>query len=186
MGRRVRTVLGLWVLAELAAFVALAAWIGLGWTILAMLATSGLGMVLLGRQGARALADLRRRARAGEPAGRELGNAGLAAVGGLLMILPGFLGDLAGLLCLLPGTRSVVRRVLVRVGLARLPEEMRGPVRVRSARVEEVEVQEVWRPGPRPGAAGHRVIEGEVIEGEAIDGEVIDGEVADSSPAERP
>jgi len=39
---------------------------------------------------------------------------------------------------------------------------MRGPVRVRSARIEEVEVQEVWRPGPVPHRDPPPVIEGEI------------------------
>ena len=102
---------GLLVLAELIVFVLVAAWIGVGWTILATLATSAIGVALLGRQGTRALADLRERARSRQPAGRELGDAGLVAAGGLLMVLPGFIGDLVGLLCLLPGTRvQFVRR----------------------------------------------------------------------------
>jgi UPF0716 protein FxsA len=162
VGRRVRLAVALWVLAELVVFVAVASWIGLGWTILATLATSALGAVLLARQGTRALAELRERARTRQQPGRALGDAGLIAVGGLLMLLPGFIGDLVGLLCLLPGTRSVVRALLTRLFFRRLPEAMRGPVRVRSARVEEVEVQEVWRPGPMPGHDPPRVIEGEV------------------------
>ena len=40
---------GLLVLAELIVFVLVAAWIGVGWTILATLATSAIGVALLGR-----------------------------------------------------------------------------------------------------------------------------------------
>jgi hypothetical protein len=45
----------------------------------------------------------------------------------------------------------------------------------RSARVEEVtvdgvDVQEVWRPGPRPESSQPKVIEGEVVEGEVAPG----------------
>jgi len=170
VGRRLRTVLGLLALVELVVFVLVANWIGVGWTILAMLGTSALGAALLGRQGTKALGELRERLRARKPAGRELGNAGLAAVGGLLMLLPGFVSDLIGLLCLLPGTRDVVRAVILRTVYARLPDRMRGPVRVRSARVEEVrvgdvDVEQVWRPGPRPDHREPRVIEGDVASG---------------------
>ncbi|WP_347060648.1 FxsA family protein [Blastococcus sp. HT6-30] len=159
--RRLRVVVGLTALAELVVLVLVAAWIGLAWTILATLLTSALGSVLLARQGRRALADLRERARSRESAGRELGDAGLVAVGGLLMVLPGFLGDLLGLLCLLPGTRGLVRRALARAVLSRLPDRMRGPVRTRSVRVEEV--GDV--PGSRSGStrATPLVIEGEVL-----------------------
>ena len=94
VGRRVRVRLaGLLALAEIVVFVLVANWIGVGATILLTLATSALGWVLLARQGTRALGELRERARTRQPAGRELGDAGLVAVGGLLMVLPGFLGD---------------------------------------------------------------------------------------------
>ena len=109
-----RLFVGLAVLAELAVFILVAGWIGVGWTLLAAMATSALGFLLLARQGMRALTDLRDRARTRQPAGRELGDAGLVAVGGLLMVLPGFLGDLLGLLCLLPLTRGLVRGLIAR------------------------------------------------------------------------
>jgi UPF0716 protein FxsA len=157
VGRRLRLVAGLLVLAEFVVYVLVAQWIGLGWTILATLATSALGWSLLARQGTRALTDLRDRARARRPAGRELGDAGLVAAGGLLMVLPGFLGDLIGLLCLLPGTRGLVRGVLTRFVAARLPLGLRGPVRVESVRPVEVPAYD------RPSAP--LVIEGEVVRG---------------------
>jgi UPF0716 protein FxsA len=73
------------------------------------------------------------------------------------MVLPGFLGDLVGLLCLLPGTRGLVRRALAGLVFARLPGHLRGPVRVESVRTEEV--------GGYPGStrAAPLVIEGEVV-----------------------
>ena len=156
---RVRLLVGLAALAELVVFVVVAAWIGIGWTLLATLATSALGCLLLARQGMRTLTELRERARSRQPAGRELGNAGLVAVGGLLMVLPGFLGDLVGLLCLLPGTRGLVRAALVRYLAGRLPVPLRGPVRVRSVREQQV--------GGATASSRYRaaplVIEGEVV-----------------------
>ncbi len=162
-GTRLRLLVGLWALAEVAVFVLVANWIGLGWTILAALATSALGWILLARQGLRALAELRERARTRQGAGRALGDAGLVAVGGLLMVLPGFIGDLLGLLCLLPGTRGLVRALLARVVVGRLPEELRGPVRIRSDRAPEVPDHDPT--APTYGSEPPRVIEGEVIEG---------------------
>lgn len=157
MRQRVRMFVGLLAVLEVLAFVLVASWIGVGWTILAMLATSGLGGLLLARLGTRALGELRDRARSRQPAGRELGNAGLVAAGGLLMVLPGFVGDLLGLLCLLPGTRDLVRKGLAGLVFARLPEHVRGPVRVTSARTEEVAwTEEATRERPL-------VIEGEVL-----------------------
>ena len=127
VGRRVRMVAGLLVLAEFVVFVLVASWIGLGWTILATLATSALGWMLLARQGTQGARPTCASAPApGRPAGRELGDAGLVAAGGLLMVLPGFIGDLLGLLCLLPVTRGLVRAVLTRLVLGRLPDASAG------------------------------------------------------------
>jgi UPF0716 protein FxsA len=157
VGRRVRLAAALVILAEFVVFVLVANWIGVAWTILATLATSALGVVLLGRQGTKALADLRERARSRRSPGRELGDAGLVAAGGVLMVLPGFLGDLVGLLCLLPVTRGLVRTVLTRLVLVRLPESMRGPVRVESVRTAGVGAAE-----PHDTRAP-LVIEGEIV-----------------------
>jgi UPF0716 protein FxsA len=163
VGRRVRVVAGLLVLAELVVFVLVAQWIGVGWTILATLATSVLGWMLLARQGTRALAELRERARTRRSPGAELGNAGLVAARGLLMVLPGFIGDLIGLLCLLPGSRNLVRAGLTRLVAARLPVGLRPPVRVESVRTAEVPRTD---DGRTEGSGSTRlVIEGEVVRG---------------------
>lgn len=159
VGRRIRIAAALLALAEVVVFVLVAQWIGAGLTVLAALATSALGWVLLARQGTRALTELRESARTRRPgAGRDLGNAGLVAVGGLLMVLPGFIGDLLGLLCLLPGTRSLVRAALTRLITARLPVGLRPPVRVDSVRTAEV-------PRHDGATAAPLVIEGEVLRG---------------------
>jgi UPF0716 protein FxsA len=152
---------GLLGLLEIVVFVLMVAWIGVGWTILAMLATSALGAMLLARQGARTLGELRRRARSRQPAARELGDAGLVAVGGLLMVLPGFVGDVIGLLCLLPGTRTLERAVLAKFALSRLPYVPAGPVRVGSTRTAPVGPAGGW------GRVEPLVIEGEVVDGDA-------------------
>jgi UPF0716 protein FxsA len=155
---RLRTAIGLGALAEVVVYVLVASWIGLGWTILATLATSALGWALLARQGTKALGELRLRAEEHRAPGRALGDAALIALGGLLMVLPGFLGDLLGLLCLLPGTRALPRALITRGLARRLPDAMRGPVRVRSVRTPPVAgPEQPFRAGPAT-----RVIEGEV------------------------
>jgi UPF0716 protein FxsA len=159
VGRRVRLVAALLVAAELVVYVLVASWIGLGWTLLATLATSAIGWVLLARQGTRALADLRERARTGRAPGRELGDAGLVAAGGALMILPGFVTDLIGLLCLLPFTRALVRGALTSVVLARLPIRYQRTVRVESVRTAASE-DRAFGASTRPAPL---VIEGEVV-----------------------
>jgi len=156
VGRRLRMIAGLFALAEIVAFVLVAQWIGVGLTILLTLATSALGWFLLARQGMKALGELRERALARQAPGRELGDAGLVAFGGLLMVLPGFVGDVLGLLCLLPVTRGPLRTLLGRVVASRLPDRLRGPVRVRSARSAPLY-------GPGGATRAPVVIEGEVL-----------------------
>ena len=154
---RLRTVIGLGAVAEVVVYALVVSWIGLGWTLLATLATSALGGMLLARQGRAALGELRLRAEEHRAPGRALGDAGLIALGGLLMLLPGFLGDLLGLLCLLPFTRALPRALLTRALLRNLPDRLRGPVHVRSVRTETVAgPAEPFRAGPAT-----RVIEGE-------------------------
>ncbi|MFC4693483.1 FxsA family protein [Geodermatophilus arenarius] len=165
MGHRVRVLAGLWALAEVVVFALVAAWIGVGWTLLAALATTVLGWTLLARQGTRALDELRARAREHRAPGTAATDAGLIAVGGALMVLPGFLGDVVGLLCLLPPTRPLVRAAVGRGLAARLG--LSAPVRVRSARV----------PGATAARPPVRIVEGEVVEGEVVEGPVVEGPV---------
>jgi UPF0716 protein FxsA len=151
VAHRVRVLAGLWALAEIVVFALVAAWIGVGWTLLAALATTVLGWTLVARQMRDVTAPLRAQARGGTlERGRAATDAGVVAAGGVLMVLPGFLGDVVGLLCLLPPTRPLVRAAVGRGLAARLG--VAGPVRVRSTRVETF---------PRP-EGPVRVIEGEV------------------------
>jgi len=155
---RLRSVIGLGAFAEVVVYVLVVSWVGLGWTLLATVATSALGGLLLARQGRAALGELRLRAQEHRAPGRALGDAGLVALGGLLMVLPGFVGDLLGLLCLLPFTRALPRALAARLLLRNLPDRLRGPVRVRSVRTEPVTgPAQPFRTGPAT-----RVIEGEV------------------------
>ncbi|GAA2020340.1 hypothetical protein GCM10009756_06680 [Pseudokineococcus marinus] len=104
------------VLVELLGILLVGEAVGAGWTVLLLLAAAALGVVVLVRGG---LGGARRAARAaregrldGRSAGRELGDAGLVALGGVLLVVPGFVSDVVGLACVLPPTRPLVRRLL--------------------------------------------------------------------------
>lgn len=104
--------IGLGLLAFVIAEIALVVWvsgqIGIGWTLLALLVTGALGVVLWRLEGARALESLRTASDEAK-ATRTVGDAVLIFVGGILLLAPGFLSDILGLLCILPFTRPLVR-----------------------------------------------------------------------------
>src|SRR5204863_210597 len=79
--------------------------IGLGWTLLLMLATSALGGWLLKREGRKAWRAFQAEAQSGRPPGRQATDGVLVVLGGLFMLLPGFVSDAIGLLMIAPPTR---------------------------------------------------------------------------------
>ena len=66
----------------------------------------------------------------------ELTDGLLVAAGGVLLFLPGLVTDLAGLLLLLPPTRAMVRRRLVRAAEERAPELRTARIRARGPVVD--------------------------------------------------
>lgn len=74
-----------------------------------LLVLSLLGAYLLKREGTKSWRALRSTMQAGKVPGREIADAALVFVGGSLMVVPGFLTDVLGLLCILPFTRPLVR-----------------------------------------------------------------------------
>ena len=102
--------LGVLAVAEIALLVWVAGEIGVLWTLLVLLALAALGGFLLRREGARAWASLREAQNDPDTVGRKVSDAALVLVGGLLLMLPGFLTDVLGILCLVPATRPLARR----------------------------------------------------------------------------
>jgi UPF0716 protein FxsA len=98
-------------ITEIIVAVVVAHWIGAGLTVLLILAASVVGLWVLRRAGLTAARELRR-LRTGTVPGREVGDAGLWFVAGALLLVPGLLTDVAGLLLLLPPVRSLVTAFL--------------------------------------------------------------------------
>lgn len=131
----------LYVVAEIVVLITVGSALGAGWTILLLLVSSALGLWLLRREGSRALRALREASRTGRPPHHEIADGVLIFIGGVLMILPGFLSDLLGLACLFPPTRRLVRRSLLALILRRLPVAVFNPRRGRGGRVIDGEVE---------------------------------------------
>jgi UPF0716 protein FxsA len=129
----------LYVIAEVAAVWAVSSAIGVLGTLGLLLAGALLGSWLARREGARAARAFLETARAGRPAHAEITDGMLIALGGLLIMLPGFVSDVAGLLLLLP-TRAVFRRAWLRRIERRMqtaPGAPRGTIVVDSEVVDE-------------------------------------------------
>src|ERR671929_1202527 len=113
-------------IAELAVIIEVGQAIGVWWTIALLIADSLLGSMLMRSQGRAAWRRLGEALRAGRPPAREVLDGALVVFGGALLVTPGFISDVLGLLLLLPPTRAVVRRVLVRRVGRRVLEGSRG------------------------------------------------------------
>lgn len=86
-----------------------------------------LGTVLLRSQGRAVWRRFNETLAAGRPPAREVLDGALIIFGGALLLAPGFLTDVFGILLLLPPTRAVVRRVLLRGAISRVAFSMGGP-----------------------------------------------------------
>jgi UPF0716 protein FxsA len=107
-------VLILWAAAELFVAIKVAEAIGVLLTVLLLLVTWPLGTWVLRSQGRAAWRRLGAAVSAGRSPGREVLDGALILVGGLLLIVPGFLSDVLGAIALLPPTRSLLRGQLAR------------------------------------------------------------------------
>ena len=105
-------------LAELWLLLRSADAIGIGPTLLLLLAVSGAGAWLLKREGLATWERLRASLRAGRAPAREAVDGALVLLGGALLLTPGFLTDAIGLSLLLPPARELVKTA-ARAGLAR-------------------------------------------------------------------
>lgn len=99
-----------YVLVELAVVVALASTIGIGWTLVLLLAGVVVGLVLAGSQLKVLLARLRSGLSSGQS--RAATDSALVALGTTLVVVPGLVTTVAGLLLLLPPTRAAARPML--------------------------------------------------------------------------
>ncbi|HEY3531176.1 MAG TPA: FxsA family protein [Nocardioides sp.] len=119
--------------------------IGAWWTILLLIADSIFGSWLVKHEGRRAWLALTTAIQSGRMPARELADGALILVGGTLMISPGFVTDVVGIVLILPFTRPLARRLLTRV----------------VARRFAVVQYDARRPGPGP--------QGPVVRGEVVD-----------------
>jgi UPF0716 protein FxsA len=88
--------------------------IGAWWTIALLIADSIIGSVLMRSQGRAAWRRFQLALAEGRMPAREVVDGVLVIFGGAFLLTPGFCSDVIGALLLLPPTRAIVRRFLVR------------------------------------------------------------------------
>jgi UPF0716 protein FxsA len=91
----------------------------------------------------------------------ELTDGMLVAAGGVLLVVPGLVTDVAGLLLVLPPTRALVRRRLVRAAEKRNPQLRTARIRAQAPVVDGEVVDEPS--APRRQQDDPLVIEGTVV-----------------------
>jgi UPF0716 protein FxsA len=101
-------------IAELAVIIQVGQAIGVWWTIGLLIADSILGSILMRMQGRVAWRRFNEAVQGGRVPAREVLDGALVIFGGALLLTPGFLTDILGLILLLPPTRALVRAVLAR------------------------------------------------------------------------
>lgn len=148
-------------------------------TLLLLLGTGFLGVWLLRREGRRTLEELRTAAMQRRSPERELSDGVLHAAAALLIIVPGFVSDVAGLFLLLPPVRSVARTRMQRVAQRR-SERMQEQMRTHAQRMQAGPgMAGMWtataggrgaagEPGFRRGAGNPRGADDDVIDGEVV------------------
>ncbi|OQX07649.1 MAG: FxsA protein [Thiothrix lacustris] len=85
-------------------------------TILLLMLSGFLGMYLLRHQGLSTLAKFQRDMQAGQRPAKSLLEGMMLLLGGLLFIIPGFFTDIIGLILLLPPTRYLLVKFLLKNG----------------------------------------------------------------------
>jgi UPF0716 protein FxsA len=105
---------------ELYVIIQIGGLIGLWPTLALLLADALLGSLLLRHQGRGAWRRFNQAIAERRFPGREVADGLLIAIGGTLLLTPGFITDIVGLIFLIPPTRAIVRRLLKGVVVRRL------------------------------------------------------------------
>jgi UPF0716 protein FxsA len=153
---------------EIAVLIAVGQQIGLALTLLLMLATSALGGWLLRHEGGRAWRAFQADVAANRPPGVTATDGLLVLIGGIFMLVPGFVSDIFGLLLILPPTRRIARSLLLRSFTGRISPaaatSLFGPRRVRVRPGQAQPTAPPQRPTGPQSTEHPQAIEGEIID----------------------
>ena len=103
-------------IAELMLLFKVGALIGALPTLAIVVGTAAVGINILKRQGFSTMNRAQKRMQAGELPGQELVEGFMLAIGGALLLTPGFITDAIGFTLLLPWSRQALARHLIKTG----------------------------------------------------------------------
>jgi UPF0716 protein FxsA len=141
-------------IAELYVLIQIGSAIGILPTIALLILDSVLGAALMRSQGRAAWMRFNRALAEGRVPGREVMDGALVIFGGALLVTPGFLSDVLGLILLLPPTRAIIRTVLVRRFAGRVAASATSGAQSRMGRIFTFET------GGRPGTHDDDIVDG--------------------------
>lgn len=105
-------------LLELYLIIKVGSYIGALWTVIIVIMTAIIGVNLLRMQGLSTLKRAQQNMAQGVMPAMEMLEGLALAVGGALLITPGFLTDTLGLICLIPVTRrAIIRAIMARASV---------------------------------------------------------------------
>lgn len=104
----------LWIWAEIEAFVALGSTVGVLLTLIGIFVTGMIGISLLRSQGRRITGALQAQLARGEAPVASLADGVSVLCGAVLMLIPGYLTDAAGLVLFFPGVRTIVGALILK------------------------------------------------------------------------
>jgi UPF0716 protein FxsA len=107
-------------IAELIVLIQVGQLIGVWWTVLLLIADAVLGSLLWRSQGRAVWRRFNAAVSEGRMPHREVIDGVLVIFGGALLLTPGFISDIFGVLFLLPPTRALLRGLLVRRATMRI------------------------------------------------------------------
>ena len=87
-------------------------YLGIGWTVFLIFFTGLIGVFLAKRQGLQTIQRAKEQLSKGFMPGEEVFNGICILIGGFLLLLPGFISDMIGLLLLIPYTRQGFKPIL--------------------------------------------------------------------------
>lgn len=155
----------LFVFLEIAGFVAMANAIGLFGVFALIVAGIVAGGLIIRTIGLASVARMQERANEGAPVGQEMGGLVLGFLGGLLLIMPGFLTDLLGLALLIKPIQTLVWPRYGRQMAGRMPNVgAHGNWRSPGRSADQPPGQENERPSSQ---GPNIVVEGEVVDAPA-------------------